>query len=201
MLVLDTDHLSALEWRGSEKAKRLRDRLDRSPETQVTTIVTYEEQCRGWLAYITRASSMEQQIDAYERLANHLKFYLELIVLDFDRLAAEEFQQLRNARIQIGTLDLKIAAITLAHDATLLSRNLKDSKIRKIILVDGRPKGIFSAPLAILDAWLGGGKYFRSPEELTALVKPYLKVIESGEFSANFSFYTYPYLVATAIKP
>ena len=126
MLVLDTDHLSALEWRDSELAKQLRLRLRHSGQKRVTTIVTYEEQSRGWLAYINRANSMEQQIEAYERLANHLRFYLDLTVLDFDRPAAEEFERLRKARIQIGTMDLKIAAITLAQDATLLSRNLKD---------------------------------------------------------------------------
>ncbi len=84
---------------------------------------------------------------------------------------------------------------------TQLSRNLKQSKVRKLILVDGRPRGIFSVPLSYLDAKLGGGKYFRSPEELVVLVKPHLKIVKSGEFTAGFSFYSYPYLVATAIKP
>lgn len=126
MLVLDTDHLSALEWRDSELAKQLRLRLRHSGQDRVTTIVTYEEQSRGWLAYINRASSMEQQIEGYERLANHLKFYLDLTVLDFDRPAAEGYQKLRKSKLNVGPLDLKIAAITLAHDATLLSRNLKD---------------------------------------------------------------------------
>ena len=126
MLVLDTDHLTALEWRDTEKAQRLRDRLDVAPEPQVTTIITYEEQCRGWLSYINQANSLEQRIDAYENLAQHLKFYLKVTVLDFDRPAAEEFERLRKARVRIGTLDLKIAAIVLTQDATLLSRNLKD---------------------------------------------------------------------------
>lgn len=82
-----------------------------------------------------------------------------------------------------------------------LSQVIKTSKIKKFILVDGRPRGIFAPLLGFLDAWLGGGKYFRSPEELVTLVKPHLRVITSGEFSAKFSFYTYPYLVATAISP
>jgi tRNA(fMet)-specific endonuclease VapC len=33
---------------------------------------------------------------------------------------------LQKAKLRIGTLDLKIAAITLAHDATLLTRNTAD---------------------------------------------------------------------------
>ena len=126
MLVLDTDHLSALEWRGTNESRRLRNRLDDAPEPQVTTIVTYEEQCRGWLAYIKRADSVEQEIDAYQRLANHLKFFLNVTVLDYDRPAAMKFRELKKSGVSIGAMDLKIAAIVMAQNATLLSRNLKD---------------------------------------------------------------------------
>ena len=88
--------------------------------------MTYEEQCRGWLAYIKRANSVEQEIDAYERLANHLKFFLDITVLDYDRPAAMKFRELKKARVSIGPMDLKIAAIVMTQNATLLSRNLKD---------------------------------------------------------------------------
>jgi len=47
-------------------------------------------------------------------------------VLEFDLRAATEFQRLRKRHRTIGTMDLKIAAIVLANDATLLSRNLTD---------------------------------------------------------------------------
>jgi tRNA(fMet)-specific endonuclease VapC len=47
-------------------------------------------------------------------------------VLAFDEQAAVTLQPLRRARIHIGTMDLKIAAIALSHDATLISRNLAD---------------------------------------------------------------------------
>jgi len=46
--------------------------------------------------------------------------------LEFDEATAAKFQELRDARINIGPNDLKIAAITLIHDATLLSGNFKD---------------------------------------------------------------------------
>ena len=39
--------------------------------------------------------------------------------------AFEKYVELKRD-VSIGTLDLKIAAITLAHDAVLLSRNRKD---------------------------------------------------------------------------
>ena len=47
-------------------------------------------------------------------------------MLSFDRVAANEFERLRQAHVRIGTQDLRIAAICLAYDATLLSRNLRD---------------------------------------------------------------------------
>lgn len=65
-------------------------------------------------------------MDAYEKLATHLKFYLSITVLDFDRPAFEEYQRLSKSKLNVGPLDLKIASITLAQDATLLSRNLED---------------------------------------------------------------------------
>lgn len=57
MLVLDTDHMSVLEWADGSAAERLRQRLNEALEPKTTTIVTYEEQSRGWLAYIARAKS------------------------------------------------------------------------------------------------------------------------------------------------
>ena len=46
--------------------------------------------------------------------------------MPFDEQAASEYQGLRAQRIRIGTMDLKIAAIALVHDALLLSANLRD---------------------------------------------------------------------------
>ncbi len=126
MLILDTDHLSILE-RGGADSLRLRERLaSQSPDKVVTTIINFEEQMRGWLAYVAKARSLTQQIEAYRRLRRHLDNYRLIPVLDFDERAAAELTRLQKARVRIGTMDLKIAAITLANDATLLTRNLSD---------------------------------------------------------------------------
>jgi tRNA(fMet)-specific endonuclease VapC len=47
-------------------------------------------------------------------------------VIPFDAQAADTFQRLRQQRLRIATMDLKIAAIALVHDALLLSANLQD---------------------------------------------------------------------------
>ncbi len=96
MLVLDTDHMSLLEW-GGEGSAALRERLANvSPDEVVTTIVSYEEQVRGWMAYIARAKSIAQEVEAYQRLQRHLDNYRQIPVVDFDEPAAAEFQRLRN---------------------------------------------------------------------------------------------------------
>jgi tRNA(fMet)-specific endonuclease VapC len=125
MLVLDTDHLVELD-RGSAQGAVLRQKLEDPEDTVATTIISAEEQFRGWLAQIHRQHDPHEQIAAYQRLQPRIAFFAEWNVLPWDTNAADILQRLRRQRIRIGTMDLKIASIVLAHDATLLSRNLRD---------------------------------------------------------------------------
>ena len=126
MVILDTDHMSVLERRAQPGVSNLLARLAEVPPSVVlTTVISYEEQMRGWMAYLARARSMAQQITAYSRLLLHLDSYRR-IPTGIRRSAATVFQRLRRSRIRIGTMDLKIASIVLSRDATLLSRNLGD---------------------------------------------------------------------------
>ena len=127
MVVLDTDHLTLLERRQSAGSRVLHPRLDRlETASRSTTIVTYEEQTRGWMAHMARAKKVAQEIEAFGRLKTHLHSFRNILVLEFDERAGVEYQWLRRSRVRIGTMDLKIAAIVLAHDATLLTKNLSD---------------------------------------------------------------------------
>ena len=127
MFVLDTDHMSALEWGSGTAGQRLVARLDTLPADEAaTTIITFEEQTRGWLSVLAQSRSLDEQVEAYRRLKRLLMNYLRIEVLEFDARAAAGFERLQRLRLRIGTMDLKIAAIALAHDATILTRNLKD---------------------------------------------------------------------------
>jgi tRNA(fMet)-specific endonuclease VapC len=126
MYLLDTDSMTLLERGGSEGA-RLKARLATiPPDDLATTIISYEEQMRGWLSVSAQARTQEAQIAAYRRLKTHLQIYSNIAVVDYEEKAATEFTRLRQAKIRIGTMDLKIAAIALSNDATLLTRNLSD---------------------------------------------------------------------------
>jgi tRNA(fMet)-specific endonuclease VapC len=125
MVLLDTDLLTLLE-RGGSSALSLQVRLDELPRSDVaTTIVSYEEQSRGWMARISQAKSKAQLAFMYRTLSEHLDTFCEIPVIPFDDRAIDIFFELRNP-VRIGTMDLKIAAIALANDATLLTRNLSD---------------------------------------------------------------------------
>ena len=69
MVVLDTDHMSLLERADVRDLTPLRTRLVALPPAEVaTTVISYEEQIRGWMAYIARTRSMGHQVEAYRRL-------------------------------------------------------------------------------------------------------------------------------------
>jgi tRNA(fMet)-specific endonuclease VapC len=126
MYLLDTDHISLMD-RGGKEGEAVRARLAAvAPEEVVTSIVSYEEQMRGWLAEIAQLRGVDKQLDAYRKLAATLESYCATPLLPFDDRALEQFQRLWVQRVRIGTMDLKIASIALASGATLLTRNLSD---------------------------------------------------------------------------
>ena len=126
MIVLDTDHLGEFQKGTSSAAKQLRDRLDTCGETVATTIVSLEEMMRGWLAAIHRQRDTRKQIRSYEQLARLFNVFSAWRILPWDEQAVRHFEALRSTRLRIGTMDVKIASIVLARDATLLSGNLRD---------------------------------------------------------------------------
>ena len=126
MYILDTDHISVFD-RGGKSAQVLLSKLAVvDPSQVVTTIVTYEEQMRGWLSYTARSRSVQEQIAAYTRLKRQLTNYQQMSVISFDDRLGLIFEELRQRYPRLGTMDLKIAAITIVHEATLLTRNFKD---------------------------------------------------------------------------
>jgi tRNA(fMet)-specific endonuclease VapC len=126
MYILDTDHLSVID-RGGVKAQRLLQRLEGIDPTQVaTSIISYEEQMRGWLSYAAKAQTIERHVAAYKELKRQLINYCTIPIIDFDEQAAQEFQRLKKLYPRLGTMDLKIASVVLANQAVLLTRNSSD---------------------------------------------------------------------------
>jgi tRNA(fMet)-specific endonuclease VapC len=90
------------------------------------SIATVEEQVRGWLAEISRHRDPHRQISPYAKLQRQIDLFADWLILPWDADSADLFVNLRRQCVRIGSMDLKIACIVLAHDATLLTRNAKD---------------------------------------------------------------------------
>jgi tRNA(fMet)-specific endonuclease VapC len=125
LLVLDTNHFSEFE-RATESAARLRVRLRRTTLEKALSIVTIEEGLRGWLTEINRHADPDRQIVPYGKLQRQVLSFGDWTILGWDAESAALFRRFRAQGIRIGTMDLKIACIALAHDATLLTRNTVD---------------------------------------------------------------------------
>jgi tRNA(fMet)-specific endonuclease VapC len=129
VILLDTDHLTTLTYPESARCQALRARLDASPNRQIaTTIISVEEQWRGWFAVIARHREVRRHVKAYRELLELNKFHSGWTILPFDETAADQFDLLRAARVRIGTMDLKIASIALVHGALVLSAIWKISR-------------------------------------------------------------------------
>lgn len=136
MVVLDTDILSLIQ-EGSPAGARAQARLLASGEQQAITVVTVEEQLRGRVSFCARARTPEQYILAARLLRATFDDLQGRTVLEFDSAAASEFHRLRGLKLRVGTPDLRIATIVLAHDATLITRNLSDfRKVRGLRVED-----------------------------------------------------------------
>jgi tRNA(fMet)-specific endonuclease VapC len=126
VIILDTDVLTIVQRGAGREYEKLVERLDSLDEDVAVSIVSFEEQMRGWLAFIARARSSAQETRAYAKLRDLLEDFGSRPVLDFDETCATEFESLLRAKVRIGTMDLKIAGTAISHDALLLSRNLVD---------------------------------------------------------------------------
>ena len=125
LCVLDTNHYVVLASGGMMSA-RLKQRAAGQDAELVITVITPQEITQGWLAALNRENAGPDQIYAYRRFLHSLLGFPKLTILPFDGDAARQFVSLQQQRIRIGTMDLKIAAICITHDATLLTRNLVD---------------------------------------------------------------------------
>ncbi len=123
LFILDTDHVTLHQHDHPELQRRL---AMAGTRDLAVTIVTAEEQLRGWLRLIRRAKSKEHQVTAYRSLRVALDYFASVRLLDFDAAAAERFEELRKRKLRVGTRDLRIGATVLAVDGVLLTRNRRD---------------------------------------------------------------------------
>jgi tRNA(fMet)-specific endonuclease VapC len=133
--ILDTDHVTLFQHHHPEITQRAR--AVGGSNIFVTT-VTLEEQLRGRLAGISRCATKPERLAvAYENLRRTQLYFCSVNLLNFDDAAYNCYQSLRQQQIRIGTQELRIGAIALANQATLVTRNQQDfSKVPSLLFED-----------------------------------------------------------------
>lgn len=128
MIILDTDHVTALKYPAHPRAKHLWQRLEDLPENEsvAVSIITIEEQMRGWLAAVAKERQARRQVMAYRELQRLFEYFQAFEIVAFEDSCAERYEKLRAAKIRIGAMDLKIAAIAIVQKALLLTANTRD---------------------------------------------------------------------------
>lgn len=126
-LILDTDLWTIMKRQSQPASDRLQARLQEHPADEIcVTILTFEEQVRGWMSSLSKARTPEQVLRAYTELRTVLRDFSQANVLPFDQAAQDRFADFQKQKLRIGTIDLRIACIAMTTGATLLSRNLRD---------------------------------------------------------------------------
>jgi tRNA(fMet)-specific endonuclease VapC len=98
-------------------------------DQQGVPILVVEEMLRGRLNVIGQAEAGKARItieQAYEFFQRTLHDLRQLTLLPYTPQAEALFQEWRKQKVRVATHDLRIAAICVAHAATLISRNRRD---------------------------------------------------------------------------
>ena len=134
LFILDTDHLSLYQRDVEPLVSKL---LSHPPIELAITIVTVEEQLRGRLAQIRKATTAAHLSECYHWLGETVDQLARLPVVYFDDKAATMYEKLLLQKLRIGTQDLLIASIVLSQNAVLLTRNNRDfSRVPSLRLDD-----------------------------------------------------------------
>jgi tRNA(fMet)-specific endonuclease VapC len=133
LYILDPDHLSLY----GRNHPSLIDRLQVDSVNLTTTAINVEEQLRGRLAQVAEAKVGISSTNAYRWLSETVKLLADFEILHFTAEAQLIYQDFKSQRIRVGTQDLRIASIVIAHTGILLSRNLRDfEKIPNLMVRD-----------------------------------------------------------------
>ncbi len=125
--LLDTDHLSILQRKAGAEYHCLSTWMTQfTPLDFACCVVSLHEQVVGAHTFLNQAKNSAGLIRGYQLLERLPRDYLAFALLPFDAPSATTYDSLLAQSLRIGTMDLRLAAIALSRDLTVLTRNLRD---------------------------------------------------------------------------
>ncbi len=92
----------------------------------VTTVITVEEQLTGWQALLRQSKGDTHLAFTYQRMTDAVRSLAGFHILTFSEAAIVRYNTLLALKLNVGKMDLRIAAIALDAGATVITRNLRD---------------------------------------------------------------------------
>jgi tRNA(fMet)-specific endonuclease VapC len=125
--LLDTDHISILQWKSEPAFTHLSARLAQLTSDEYgVSIVSLHEQSLGCHTYLNRSTDAAGLARGYQMFELILATYSWESVVPFDSATAAKFLELNSIGLRVAAMDLRIAAIAIMGDLTLLTRNTAD---------------------------------------------------------------------------
>jgi tRNA(fMet)-specific endonuclease VapC len=134
LYVLDTDTLSLLQERHASVMARV---ATCAADDLAITVVSVEEQLSGWYRRLRRAKKPEELAKVYDRLTDAVRSLSRLPILSFSEAAIHRAKALQASKLNVGKMDLCIAAIALEHQAVVVTRNVRDfQRVPNLVVED-----------------------------------------------------------------
>jgi tRNA(fMet)-specific endonuclease VapC len=134
LYILDTDTLSLLQEGHPAVTACV---AIRAATDLAVIVITLEEQLSGWYRQLRRAKKPEDLARVYDRLTAAVHSFSRLPILSFSEDAIRRAKALQASKLNVGKLDLCIAAIALEHRAIVVTRNVRDfERVPNLIVED-----------------------------------------------------------------
>ncbi|MEL7143946.1 MAG: type II toxin-antitoxin system VapC family toxin [Cyanobacteria bacterium J06643_4] len=88
--------------------------------------VSFHEQMLGIHAYINRTQDISNTARGYEMMKRLVSDFRALPLVSFNSSAGVAYKRINPQKNKIAKMDARIAAIAIAHELILLTRNHKD---------------------------------------------------------------------------
>ena len=133
--LLDTDTITLAQF---GHARVLGNLSNQAVSAVHLPVISLQEQMQGWLSRLTRLTTPPKLADWYDRMVVRMfPFWCRFQILSFTEPAIQRFQHLLSAGLNVGKMDLRIAAIALENGLMVVTRNQRDfSRVPGLTTVD-----------------------------------------------------------------
>ena len=121
--ILDTSTITLLEY----SDKNVIEAIERHKnDSVVVSTVSVEEALGGWYACIRQAKTYHDQAKASKSMAQTMMLMNRFPIVAVTEGSLRRAESLVKAKLNVGRMDLKIAALALELDATVVTNNIRD---------------------------------------------------------------------------